>query len=319
VQVIAKTGDNDLAMVYLARENGDKIIEFVEAVQPPVPRDKKWVLIISTMYGCPIQCPFCDAGGSYQGMLSTEDMLFQTDYLVSLRYPDSRIPAEKFKVQFARIGEPALNDAVIDVLERLPSRYDAPGLMPCVSTIAPAGHDRFFEKLLFIKKGFYKDRFQLQFSMHTTDIGLRDWMVPAKKWDFSTIADYGNIFYDEGGRKITLNFALAEGMPVDPGVLRRFFDPRRFMIKVTPQNPTTKAVANNIRSCITRSNQDSIILDELRNAGFDVLLSIGEWRENQIGSNCGQYITNNIKSQQKVPDSYTYPLVSLMPPRDVQD
>jgi 23S rRNA (adenine2503-C2)-methyltransferase len=311
VQVIAKTGDNDLAVVYLARESDDRIIEFVEAVQPPVPREKKWVLIISTMYGCPIQCPFCDAGGFYHGMLSAEDMLFQTDYMVGLRYPDNRIPAEKFKVQFARIGEPAFNDSVIDVLERLPGRYDAPGLMPCISTIAPAGHDRFFERLLAVKKNHYGDRFQLQFSIHTTDGRLRDWMVPAKKWDFRAIASYGDAFYCEKGRKITLNFALAEGMPVDPGVLRRYFDPRHFMIKVTPLNPTTRAAANNIRSCIRPDKQDCAMLGNLKNAGFDVLLSIGEWQENQIGSNCGQYITNYIRSKQKVPDSYTYPLIDL--------
>ncbi|HEX7318806.1 MAG TPA: radical SAM protein [bacterium] len=311
MRVIAKTGSDDLAVVYLAKKSADKIIEFVEAIQPPSPRDKKWVLIISTMYGCPIQCPYCDAGGSYHGMLSAEDMLFQTDYMVGHRYPDNRIPAEKFKVQFARIGEPALNNAVIDVLEHLPGRYEAPGLMPCVSTIAPAGHNRFFKRLLSVKKSLYDDRFQLQFSVHTTDIGLRNWMIPAKKWEFRDIADYGNDFYSEGGRKITLNFALAEGMPVDPDVLRRYFDPRHFMIKVTPLNPTSKAVANNIRSCIRPDKQDCVILDELRNAGFDVLLSIGEWQENQIGSNCGQYITNYRKSKQKIPDSYTYPLIDL--------
>ena len=49
------------------------------------------------------------------------------------------------------MGEPTLNPAVLDVLDELPGLYDAPGLMPSISTVAPKGCDDFQERLMQIK------------------------------------------------------------------------------------------------------------------------------------------------------------------------
>ena len=72
MRIIGKTGREDIALVYLAETKEGKLVEFVESVQPPIPRDEKWVLIVSTLYGCPVGCLFCDAGGWYDGKLSKE-------------------------------------------------------------------------------------------------------------------------------------------------------------------------------------------------------------------------------------------------------
>ncbi|MCK5047089.1 MAG: radical SAM protein, partial [Candidatus Heimdallarchaeota archaeon] len=69
MEIVAKYGRDDLAILYIAQEDG-KFLEFVESLQPPVPRDKKWVLILSTMYGCPVKCSMCDAGTYYHGKIS---------------------------------------------------------------------------------------------------------------------------------------------------------------------------------------------------------------------------------------------------------
>ena len=66
MKVLAKTGKDDLAVVYIAKTNSGKLIEFVESLQPPIPREKKWVLIVSTLFGCPVACRLCDAGSYYQ-------------------------------------------------------------------------------------------------------------------------------------------------------------------------------------------------------------------------------------------------------------
>ena len=79
MKVIASTGREDIAMVYIAELEEGKLVEFVEAVQPPIPRDKKWVLLVSTMYGCPVGCAMCDAGGFYHGKVSKEDIFAQID------------------------------------------------------------------------------------------------------------------------------------------------------------------------------------------------------------------------------------------------
>ena len=102
--------------------------------------------------------------------------------------PDRKVPVRKFKIQFARMGEPAYNRHVLEVLEELPGRFDAPGLWPTVSTIAPRGSESFFDGLLDIKEELYRERFQMQFSIHTTDVRLRDWLIPVPKWDLARIA-----------------------------------------------------------------------------------------------------------------------------------
>ena len=310
IQLRSKTAQSDVATVYLAETADGKVLEFVESVQPPVPREEKWVLIISTLFGCPVACRFCDAGQFYRGAVPLEDLLEQIDIMVRQRYPDRVVPVPKFKIQLARMGEPALNPAVLELLRQLPERYEVPGLLPTLSTIAPASAEKFFTQLLDIKHALYPRRFQLQFSIHTTDETRRDWMMPVRKWSFAVMADYGRAFYQVGGRKITLNFALAQDQPVDPDVLLRHFDPARFLVKVTPINPTARAQENGLASHVHRSASDYPVIDRLREAGYDVILSMGDWEENAIGSNCGQYITNYLKSKTRV-EGYSYALESL--------
>jgi len=317
MRIVARSENRDIAAVTIAELDNGNLIEFVESVQPPIPRYKKWVLIVSTMVGCPISCPICDAGDDYRGKLSTADILAQIDYLVRSRFPDGRVPVEKFKIQFARMGDPALNGAVLDVLQELPEIYDAPGLMPTISTVAPASCDAFFTNLLEIKNRIYRERFLLQFSIHTTDQRLRDWMIPVKKWSLDAIADYGKAFYRDGERKITLNFALADGMPVDPDVLLSHFPTEMFLIKITPVNPTYQARKNGIRSLVTPEKETHAIIDTLKNAGYQVILSIGEWEENHIGSNCGQAIIHYRRKQDPIKEGYTYPLETVSDTVDI--
>ena len=81
----------------------------------------------------------------------------QIDYMVDEWFPGRHIPSEKFKIQFARMGEPAFNMAVLYALEALPMRYDAPGLMPSISTIAPQSCDAFFDGLIDVKNRLYSE------------------------------------------------------------------------------------------------------------------------------------------------------------------
>jgi 23S rRNA (adenine2503-C2)-methyltransferase len=308
MKVTACTGRDDLATVYIAEIEDGKYVEFLESVQPPIPREQKWVIIVSTLFGCPVKCSICDAGGDYRGRLSAEQILSQIEFLVKQRFPDGIIPAEKFKIQFARMGEPSLNMNVLDVIEQLPNLYDAPGLMPCISTVAPAGTDEFFDRLNEIKQRLYPANFQLQFSIHTTDEPTRDRLIPMKKWSFTQIADYGNRFYKNNGRKIALNCALIDGAPVDPKILLSHFDPDIFVVKITPLNPTYQAVRNGLESYINpyQGEQDYSVVQDLRNSGYHVIMSIGEVDENKIGSNCGQYVTNHLKEKSRMDDGYRY-------------
>ena len=309
MKIINFFGKEDLAKVYIADFGDDRIAEFVESLQPPIPRSEKWVLIISTSFGCSVKCIMCDAGAGFKGRCSTDQMFEQLDYLVSKRYPDFKVPAKKFKVQFARMGEPAFNNDVLETIEMLKARYKAPGLMPCVSTIAPANAGSFFDRLCEIKDDQYSEgNFQLQFSLHSTDETERDRLMPTHKWSLSQIAKYGERFFNQGDRKITLNFALVQGMTLDPNIMQRIFTPERFMIKFTPVNPTYNAVKNKLQSHISSTDMDKHyqVVDELHNQGFHTLISIGENEENLIGSNCGQFVMRHISETNKLQNSYTY-------------
>lgn len=312
MKVIASTGKEEIALVYIVEFDNGRLVECVESIQPPLPRQEKWVLLISTLFGCPVGCAMCDAGGFYQGRPDADEILAQIDFLVQQRYPDRIVPCKQFKIQFARMGEPALNPAVLDVLQQLPGRYRAPGLMPSISTIAPASSDSFFERLLAIKHEHYSNgHFQFQFSIHTTDTALRDKLIPVKKWSFARMAAYGERFYAPGDRKITLNFALARQNPLDANTLLEHFSPEKYLVKITPLNPTYRALENGLASHINPLAADprDEIAAALRRAGYEVIVSIGETEENQVGSNCGQYLRTHLEACQKLETGYSYPLV----------
>lgn len=311
MRVIEQYGREDLAMVYLGETSGGQYLEFVESLQPPFHRDEKMVMIISTLLGCPVGCVMCDAGGSFKGKVSADEMFAQIDHVVNNRFHGGKINVKKFKIQFSRMGEPALNDNVLVVLDEFPRRYDAPGFIPSLSTVGPANRESFFEKLLEIKKRLYTTNFQLQFSIHSTDPEMRDRIIPIKKMNFTQIADYAERFYDIEGKKVTLNFILAKDFTFDMKVLREHFKPDIFFIKMTPLNPTYMANRNNLIPGIIgkpiESGEGERILAMVEENGYDALLSIGEQEENKIGSNCGQYVETYLaakKGEGRLEDSY---------------
>ncbi len=293
LRIVGCTGNEELSRVFVGELDDGALVEFAESVQPPVPRERKWVLIVSTLKGCPVSCPICDAGGSYRGTLTADEILAQIEYLVRRRFPHGAVPVSKLKIQFARMGDPAFNDAVLEVLRQLPRRRAAPGLMPCISTIAPAGRERFFDELVSVKNDLYPGgRFQMQFSIHTTCETARRRLVPARVWSFAEIAAWGERFHAPADRRITLNFAPAKGAPLEPRALNEWFSPEIFAVKLTPINPTSAATQSGLVGLVDPDDPEACerIADGFRSAGYETILSIGESDENRIGSNCGMSV-----------------------------
>ncbi len=306
MEILSEIGDENIAKVYVGKTSQGNIVEFVESI-PTYRIEEKWVLIVSSLNGCPVGCKMCDAGFFYRGKLKYEELMEQIVYPIKRRFGDYP-RTHKFKVQFARMGEPSFNPAVIDVINDLGDIYE--NFYPSLSTIAPIGTKEFFEKLLKVKKEKYPERFQLQFSIHTTDERQRDALIPVKKWSFEEIAEYGRRFYDEGGKKITLNFALATENIVNAEKLRKFFSPDYFLVKITPLNPTVSAIKNSLTndidlvSEVPQKHRDFV--EKLKEYGYDVIISIGDLRENEIGSNCGMYILRFLKERPEIAESYTF-------------
>ena len=312
MDVLEQYGNDNVARVFVAQmRRGDprSVVEFVESVQPPMSREEKWVVIVSSMFGCPIGCMMCDAGGNYAGPLTSEEILAQIDECVIRRFPDHKVPSRKFKVQFSRMGEPSLNPAVLEALRALPARFDAPGLIVSLSTVAPVRASGFFEKLLRIKEELYRNgRFQLQFSIHTTDLEKRRALIPAETWTFEQIAEYGERFCEprHADRKVVLNFAPLIGHPIDASKLKEHFDPEHFIIKLTPLNPTIRSMDHEIRSVLQHGSPETSkdIMKAFKDHGYEVILSLGEEEENRIGSNCGQYVQRMLREGRRPKDAY---------------
>lgn len=303
MKILTSTGNEDLAVIYIAETAGGNLIEFVESLQNPKPRSEKWILTVSTLYGCPVDCTICDAGPYYLGRISKEGIFWQINYMITKRYPDSAVPVKQLKIHFTRMGEPAFNMNVLEVIEEFDLYFKAPGLMPSISSIAPNGSDKFFDELLRIKSAkFNKGNFQLQFSIHTTDEVRRDELIPVKKWKFEKMGKYGERFHKSADRKITLSFAPSNEYPVEPSRLINTFDPEHFLIKLTPLNTTNSTIKNSLSSVINPLDRNKFLHleDDFRKLGYDVIVSIGDYEENKIGSTCGQNIVTQYKAAEEV-------------------
>jgi 23S rRNA (adenine2503-C2)-methyltransferase len=307
MKIISEVGREDLAIVYMAQTSIGEYVEFVESLQPPHSREQKWILIVSTLYGCPVSCKMCDAGLFYHGRVSKDAIFAQIDYMVTKRYPDRKIPVKQLKIQFARTGEPSFNLNVIDAIEEFDYYFETQHFVPSVSTIAPNGTDKFFEELLRIKneKFRYSD-FQLQFSIHTTDEYRRDELIPVKKWSFQKISRYGENFYKQGDRKVALNFAVSKEYPVIPSKLLEYFNPEIFIIKVTPLNPTYNSRISGLTSFIGDNREYEPLREEFESCGYETIISLGEFEENYLGSNCGQSILKHISEDEWHETGYTH-------------
>ena len=290
---VGVTGDPAVAEIAILRFGCDplRVVETVDGLTPPLPRDRKWIINVSTQFGCPVGCPICDAGRSFHGNLLAGEMRAQVDWALA-RHPGVAGRCDKLKVHFARIGEPALNDAVLEAMDGLPAQVQSPGLWCCVATTAPRRREAWFDRLLDLKKRRFPGRFQLQFSMQSTDPAARSRLIPVPHWSTDDILAYGLRFHRPGDRRVVLNYALARDVPFDPAAVRAVFPAAHFAVKLTPVNPTARALEAGFRTRLRGGPDDALdrAVDDLRTAGFDVIVSVGDPREDQVGSNCGQVI-----------------------------
>jgi 23S rRNA (adenine2503-C2)-methyltransferase len=292
MEIVMNTGRLDLAQIYVAKLRNDPeyMIEFVDACDSSVgDRSKKWVIVLSTQFGCPVNCLMCDAGGSFKGNLSFSELKFQVESVFAAHEELNPNSCEKLKIQFARMGEPSLNDEVLDFLMWLKDQY--PNVIPCLATIIPRSREQWFARLLEVRDHF--SDFQLQFSINSSDTDYRDWLMPFPKMEWEWLGAYGKNFFRAGQRKIALNFAICPEIPVQAAAMRECFDPAYFLIKLTPVNPTGAGFENRLTIAEDRQTVEQLIQSksrEFEELGFRVIQSIGNMEENLIGSNCGQAV-----------------------------
>ena len=290
MMVTKNEGNPELARVFIAALDDGHKIEFVESIQPPRTKQEKWVNVISTMVGCPVACKMCDAGGGFARHLTAPELHQQLSILVKDTFPNG-LDTKMWKVQLARMGEPTLNPAVLEFLSQLADMQHE-NLYISLSTVGPATCAPFIQELKKIKDNNFSGKFQLQFSIHSTDDEARRMLIPIRSLALPEIAALGRQFRNPGDKKITLNFIVMKDVPIDTDRIAKLFDGENFLIKLTPLNPTYRAEYFKIHPGFDPEKPETVqkLISEFETKGFEVILSIGELEENQIGSNCGQYL-----------------------------
>jgi 23S rRNA (adenine2503-C2)-methyltransferase len=265
-----------------------------------LPLEEKWVITVSTQYGCSSVCRFCDvpkvAAGKNVKNATYHDLMRQVELGLSL-HPEVT-HSKRLNIHYARMGEPSFNNDVIVSAARLKSKYgDRFHVHPVVSTMMP-NHNlnlkKFIKHWIFIKNELYEGNAGLQLSINSTNEEERDRMFCRNALSLKEISEIMKP-YSPVGRKFTLNFAVAD-YEINPDVLLKYFDPDTFIIKLTPMHKTKMALKNNIKTIgdYTEFYPYKEYEENLKKAGYDVLVFIASIEEDLGRITCGNAILSGV-------------------------
>ncbi len=263
-----------------------------------MPLSERWVITISTQYGCSMNCKFCDVpkvGAGYNA--TTADMVNQIKEAIGL-HPEIK-HTKRLNIHYARMGEPTWNPSVLTsamALRNISDQLLAGSLVhPVVSTMMPKNNPRLLDFVytwLNIKNNVFDGSAGLQLSINSTDEAQREDMFSGNAM---TLIDISKMFADmqkPKGRKYALNIALADDYIVDARHLARLFNPDYFMVKITPLHNTSSCKSNDIKTTGGYSSfvpyQD--VEQRLKAVGFDVLVFIPSADEEEGLITCGNAI-----------------------------
>jgi 23S rRNA (adenine2503-C2)-methyltransferase len=293
-----------LEMLSLADYGKDVNLNQNTSVQngtPLMPLEKKWVLTISTQYGCSMGCTFCDVPKVGPGInASYYDLIGQI--ITGLRLHPEVKRTSRLNIHFARMGEPTWNPNVLDVAKWLKTHISPEHdvVHPVVSTMMPKNNiwlKTFIHTWMRIKNRVFGGDAGLQLSINSTDNDERDFMFGGSALSLDKIALIMDGIYPVG-RKITLNFAIAD-WTIDPDVLLRYFNPELYIIKLTPMHKTIKCAEGNIytRGDYARPEPYQEVSERLRRAGYEVLVFIASREEDESRITCGNAILSGTKPE----------------------
>jgi 23S rRNA (adenine2503-C2)-methyltransferase len=260
-----------------------------------MPLSEKWVITISTQYGCSMGCKFCDVPKVGKGLNATLNDL-TNQIIEGLKLHPEVGATKRLNLHYARMGEPTFNFDVIEhakQLHKIIRPYIGNSMIhPVISTMLPKANKNLMEFLnewCDIKNYTYRGDAGLQFSINSTDDEQRNEMFSGNTLPLNDIAEIGRLLPDPKGRKYALNFALADNYIVDAEKLAMLFNPNKFMVKITPLHKTQSCDDNGI---ITTDGYEAFTPyqkaeTDLKNAGFDVIVFVPSYDEDLGLITCG--------------------------------
>jgi 23S rRNA (adenine2503-C2)-methyltransferase len=197
---------------------------------------------VSVMSGCPIGCKFCATGQLKRCRnLTAEEIVEQIKFILDKNSEFNPKDCKEFKINFTRMGEPALNwDNVKRAVELVEEILPEVRVHCYISTIGVKGTDF----------SWIKGNRTLQVSLHSLDEERRNELIPFK--NKMTIEELGQI-RTQSDLKTTVNMTLVDVADFDINKLTKYFDPEYFFIKVSPINPNPISEKNNMGKGIIKA------------------------------------------------------------------
>lgn len=280
-----------------------------------MPLSEKWVITLSTQYGCVQKCNFCSVPNvKFRGNASFDDLYQQFVNALSM-FPNVNY-VERLNIHFARMGEPIFNESVFEfakwlyqnkraIQKNLGIRIET--LHPVLTTSLPNTYSLLEERIhewTKIKNDLYNGQAGLQFSINSTNDAQRDHMFGGSSLSLEQIAKIAERMEVPVGRKYCLNFAYSTDFEIDAVKLASMFDSEKFMCKITPIHNNQECVKNGIKTIggYDTYNPYRKVEQALIAAGFDVLVFVPSMDEEDGLVTCGNAVLGGdvLKTDNKV-------------------
>lgn len=275
-----------------------------------MPLSEKWVITLSTQYGCPMKCTFCDVPSiGYRGNATFEDLKKQMYSAISMF--KGQTYCERMNIHYARMGEPIYNNNVFShavwmYQNKLKIKKDTgvsiETLHPVMTTSLPKKFKKLEENILRwcdIKNNVYNGQAGLQFSINSTCEGQRTEMYKGLQLPLEDLARIADKMPDPVSRKYCLNFAYASDYEVNGAKIKNLFDSEKFMCKITPIHNNNACRDNGIETVDGYNNYLPYKKPEqaLKDAGFDVLVFVPSMDEEDGLVTCGNLILSGSETK----------------------
>ena len=269
---------------------------------PIMPLQEKWVITLSTQYGCVMKCTFCDVPNiKFSGNVSFSDLKAQ--FYAGINAYGSVKYTDRLNIHFARMGEPVFNQDVLRFSEWLGEHkrqiQDETGVRievihPVFTTMCPDYKHTFnrIHEWVKIKNELFKGQAGLQISINSSSEVQREQMFGGSSHTLIDIAKNLENIQKPIGRKYCLNIAYASGNEVDGAKLAELFDTEKWMVKITPIHNNSACMENGIQTVDGYQTYTPYTEPEesCKGAGFDTLVFIPSQDEEDSLITCGNAI-----------------------------
>lgn len=277
-----------------------------------MPLSEKWVITVSTQYGCKMACNFCDVPNvEWHGNATFDDLKDQLYTAISL-FPQTKY-TERLNLHFARMGDPIFNKNVFEFAKWCYSNKNQikndTGLRietfhPVLTTSLPRKYGILESRIMewcHIKNDIYNGQAGLQFSINSTNEEQRNTMFGGLSLTLQEFSKIAEKMPDPVSRKYCLNFAYSTDYEIDANIIKNLFDPDKFMCKITPIHNNNACIENGIK---TVDGYEAFVPyakpeKDLREAGFDVLVFVPSIDEEDGLVTCGNAILGGSKLKTK--------------------